>query len=579
MRSEHIDQLVKLYRLAVKMAWITVGLSLLAILFQTCSFWLPDSTCSALGGGPSFVSYLTLPTALIAVWKLRWALKTATSLTELSADSEEQVRASYQRLWNFQTNAGALVTTGAVIMIPLAIPALMLGLAGGTAVFALFGGAWLHMRARKLNREIASPQPASRGTGEAPDLEHTSNASQIEPQAGLVPLVVGSSLLALNVIIEISFTNDLRGIPTFYGTPSNTNAGISMTMGLSTFLDILAFSTIGLAMLIYAIVIKKRISKRRLWVIVGITVVQLLFVQAQLAPVIARGLGPNAAGAKLVSQMGASARTMEWIQTQDLPKGFEGAEPNYYQEEVNARWSAQSMPLNEDSLERICESVISYAIDLGATDWADKHSKTTGAVTDPIGTKAGCLSALNGYPKLKVQRHAVASPEFILAGTSKDGDGSPFAVQLTLLKQGSLGDSPNAWIYELRIHTTYNEDPLTFSGGLAQGDIEINDLLTLIGQERLANPDRNPTDPVFVREILKSYSHPLDIQVVESTPGVANRLDLTNSEGLHICLAIDPWDEAEHGIEDPGYGYGFGFMEDLNVLKGYGNAIEGGCKK
>lgn len=578
MRSEHIEQLVRLYRLAVKMAWVTVGLSLLAILFQTCSAWLPDFICSPLGGGPLFVPYLTLPTALIAVFKLRWALKTANSLTELRAHSEDQALASYQRLWNFQTNAGALVTTGAVIMIPLTIPALIMGLAGGTAVFALFGGAWLHMRARKINREIAFPQLVSMVNGEVPGLNTTSNTAQIEPQGGLVPLVAGACLLALNVIIEIILTNDLRGIPTFYGTPSTTNAGVSMTMGLSTFLDILAFSTIGLSMLIYAIVIRNRISKRRLWAIVCVTLAQLIFVQAQIAPVLARGLGPNELGAQLVRQMDASARTMAWIQAQDLPEGFEGAEPNEYQEEVNARWSAQSSPFNEDSLEYMCESVISYAIELGATDWADRYSKTTGAVADPTETKEGCLSALNGYPKLKVQRHAVASPEFILAGTSIGGSGSPFAVQLTLLKQGSLGDSPNAWIYELMIHTTYNEDPLTFSGGLAQGDIEINDLLTLIAQERLANPDRNPTDPVFLREILQTYQHPLDIQVIESTPGVANRLDLTNSDGLRICLAIDPWDEAEQGIEDPGYGYGFGFMQDLKALRGFGNAVEGGCK-
>jgi hypothetical protein len=172
----------------------------------------------------------------------------------------------------------------------------------------------------------------------------------------------------------------------------------------------------------------------------------------------------------------------------------------------------------------------------------------------------------------------VSSPEFILAGNALGGSKSPFAIQLTLLKQGAAGDYPNTWIYELLIHTAYNEDPLTLEGGLSQGTIEINDLLTLIAQERLAAPDRNPTNPVFVREILKTYSHDIDIRVFESKPGVANRLELTNSDGAHMCLAIDPWNEAEQGQEDPGYGYGFGFMQDLKVLKGFGNAVEGGCK-
>ena len=38
-------------------------------------------------------------------------------------------------------------------------------------------------------------------------------------------------------------------------------------------------------------------------------------------------------------------------------------------------------------------------------------------------------------------------------------------------------------------------------------------------------------------------------------------------------------DEAEQGQPDPGYGYGLGFMQDLKVLKDFGNAVEGGCKK
>ena len=81
-----------------------------------------------------------------------------------------------------------------------------------------------------------------------------------------------------------------------------------------------------------------------------------------------------------------------------------------------------------------------------------------------------------------------------------------------------------------------------------------------------------------MREILKTYSHDIDIRVFETKPGVANRLELTNSDGAHMCLAIDPWNEAEQGQEDPGYGYGLGFMQDLKVLKGFGNAVEGGCK-
>ena len=396
---------------------------------------------------------------------------------------------------------------------------------------------------------------------------------------GRVPLIVATTLLAINVIIELSFTNDLRAIPTFYNEQSTTNAGLSMSMGLSTVVDVLVCGSIGIAVLIYAIAIRKRMPPKRLRLIVVITVAQLLIVQGVIAPVLAKALGPSAVGANLQSQMDDAARTMDWIKSKTLPEGFSGDDSNGVQEEVNARWLAQSSAFEEAFAERTCASVIAYAADLGATQWVEKFTKTKGSVANKAQTQSACLAAVNGYPKLKVQRQTIVSPEFILAGKAVGGSGSPFAATLSLLKQGSSGDFANKWVYELLIHTAYNEDPLTLQGGLSQGTIEINDLLTLIAQERLAAPDRNPTDPAFVRETLKLYQHDIDIQVFETKPGVANHLELTNSDGAHMCLAIDPWDEKREGTEDPGYGYGLGFMQNLDVLKGFGVAVEGGCKK
>ena len=394
-----------------------------------------------------------------------------------------------------------------------------------------------------------------------------------------MPLVIASLLFAFNLIVELSFTNDLRGIPTFYNTQSTTNAAISISMGLSGAFDILCLSAIGLTVLIYSLVVRKRFSNKRFWWIVGISVAQLLLVQGTVAPVLARGLGPSAVGQNLRLQMDQSAETMDWIQSKPLPEGFSASDENSVQEEINVRWLSQSKAFDAANFDKVCAGVIAYAVDLGATDWIEKTGKTKGEVVDTPQTRAACKNALGGYPKLKVQKYTVTSPEFILAGKAQGGAKSPIAVQLTLLKQGTNGDFPNAWIYELAIRTVYNEDPLTTQGGLSEGTIEINDLLTLIAQQRLAAPERNPTDPIFVSEILKTYQHDIDIRVFESTPGVANRLELTNSDGVHMCLAIDPWNEAEQGMEDPGYGYGLGFMQDLRVLKGFGNAVEGGCKK
>ncbi len=571
MKSEQIGQLVKLYDLALKMAWITVGTSVLAILLQSCNLFAPQSACIPFGGALPAVALITFFTGLLAVWGMRWARKQAKSLLELVDQDSEQAQIVYARVWNFQTNAGATVTTGAVIMIPLAIPSLMMGLAGAIGVFALFGGAWIHMKARKINREIAA-------SGGSASNSQISGQVEIEKSAGIAPLFVAAILLLTNVIIEISFTNDLRGIPTFFNAQSTTNAGVSMSMGFAGAFDVLVFSVIGLTLLIYAIVIRKRMPRKRLLIITVLTVAHLLLVQGTLAPLLAKALGPSASGSNLRNQMNESSQTIDWVQTLTLPDGFEALDQNSIQEEVNSRWLVQSAPLNSASFEQTCSNIITFAVELGATNWVEKSGASKGPVSDANKTQAACIRALNGYPKLKVQRHTVTSPDFILAGQAAGGAGSPIALKLNLLKQGSEGEHPNTWIYELTVYTTYNEDALTLEGGLSKGTVEINDVLTLIAQERLAAPDRDPTDPVFVDEILNAYQHNIKIEVVQSKPGVANRLDVTNSDGAHLCLAIDPWDAEREGMEDPGYGYGLGFMDDLKSLKGFGVAVEGGCK-
>ncbi|MEN9969857.1 MAG: hypothetical protein RLZZ229_65, partial [Actinomycetota bacterium] len=227
-----------------------------------------------------------------------------------------------------------------------------------------------------------------------------------QPKAtyGTVPLIVATTLLAINVIIELSFTNDLRAIPTFYNEQSTTNAGLSMSMGLSTVVDVLVCGSIGIAVLIYAIAIRKRMPPKRLRLIVVITVAQLLIVQGVIAPVLAKALGPSAVGANLQSQMDDAARTVDWIKSKTLPESFSGDDSNGVQEEVNVRWLVQSSAFEEAFAERTCASVIAYAADLGATEWVEKFTKTKGSVANEAQTQSACLAAVNGYPKLKVQR-------------------------------------------------------------------------------------------------------------------------------------------------------------------------------
>ena len=401
-------------------------------------------------------------------------------------------------------------------------------------------------------------------------------------RTGLVALIVASLLLAANLLTELVFVSELRDMPSFFQKPSITDSGLSLTMGLATVVDVIFIATTGLGILIYAIKIRRYLPAHRFRVIAIVTVLQLIILPGATSMTTAHFLGPSKVGAQALKNWDASGKTIKLIGGGLLPAGFAKQGSVDEQEQVNARFVAQSSPQDQPEFGKICSNVIAYAKQLGATAWLDKTSNTKGLLTDESKTQDGCLDAIQGYPKLKVQVNTVVSPEFILAGQFKgsgDTNGVPIALSLQLLKQGTAGDHPNTWIYELQIATAFGGDPLALTGGLSKGTVEINDLLQLIGQERLAAPDRNPTEPAFVKEILKSYKHKIAIRVFETKPGVANRLDLTNSDGVHLCLAIDPWDAKREGIEDPGYGYGLGFMDNLKVLHGFGVAVEGGCSK
>ena len=117
-------------------------------------------------------------------------------------------------------------------------------------------------------------------------------------------------------------------------------------------------------------------------------------------------------------------------------------------------------------------------------------------------------------------------------------------------------EKPNTFTFELYISTAYGMDPLLRDGDLSKGTVEVNELLNIIGQARLANPDRNPTDPAFMREILATYKFDIKTKLFESKPGVADRIELTNSDDSHICLSVEPWDEKKMAQPDPGWGYG-----------------------
>ncbi len=581
MTNNQIEKQIKLYKLALILLASATGITI-AGFFQVLAMQSSNGDLSfsnALAGNGLFSPLATLIADLIAAPGMIWLYRSSKKLATLSP---EGARTKYRAIWAFQQIVGTIVTAGAVVMIPGSLMAIQMLLPGFAVVFPIFAGAYIHLRARALNREYRLAQNTPPAVQAELEVENKPEITT-DPKSGMVPLVITGLLLAINVVGEISFYNEFRSDPGF-STLGSSMYPSSMMLGLAQFLDIFVIDLIALVFMIIAIKARARYPKGRMRLIAIFTIANLAIFPGAFATPLALSAGPNAAASQLVSQQKDSYETMNYLQNQPLPAGF-GMIDEFSScldagcgKEVNSFWRTGVYKLEDPAMLETCEAVISYGLNLGLDNYSAGENGETLPLGDGVEAASVCAKTMDEYPRLKVQQYEAISPRFTISGTANFGARSPLQLELMLMKAGKLSEVPNTWGYDFSIATTYNSSPADAgNGGLSQGTVEINALLEAFGQARLAEPDRNPTDPKFVKEILAGYEYPVDITVVESTPGVANRLDLTNSDGAHMCLSIDAWDEEYMGSPDPGTGYGLGYMNDLEVLKGFGNAVEGGC--
>lgn len=399
-----------------------------------------------------------------------------------------------------------------------------------------------------------------------------------EAGAGLMLLIGAALMLAINILTEFSLVNDLRNTPEFFG-PDSRMGSVSWTIGYAGVADFLVFGTLGIAVLVLAVIAKKRIAQKRFIAIVAVSVLQLSLFTGSLAPTIAKALGPSQIATNLQAQAEQALETYNYLQNLEPPIGFEASPGEPFPEDENIEWGLAVNTGSEAPMREKCTAVIDYAFGLGATDWLRKDTRATGKVSNRKSAIDACEATLDGYPRLKVKRVSTVSDSFVMGGVANFEPYTPLTFELLLLNTDPNSDKPNTFVFELYIMTAYGMDPVQRDGYLSLGTVEINELMNIIGQARLAMPDRNPTDPAFMREVLATYKYDIDVQLFESKPGVADRIELTNSDNTHICLSVEPWNEKQMGQTDPGWGYGLGgVFENLSELKGFGNYVDGGCK-
>lgn len=581
MTQLQIEKQIKLYKLALILlataTAITIAGFIQVLAMQASN---PDlSFSNALAGNGLFSPLGTLIADAIAAPGMIWLYRSSKKLATLSPDEASK---KYRGMWAFQQVVGTIVTVGAVIMIPGSLMAIQMLLPGFAVVFPIFAGAFIHLKARALNREmkVGGPTPVP------PASPHEKTAQLpvpvVESSAGLIPMIVAIALFAINLVAEIAFFIEFRNDPELSPLGSSMYP-TSMYLGLVQMLDIFVISTISWVFFIVAYRARRTYVKGRLRLISIFTIGNLLIFPGAFAMPLATALGPSESAKALNVLRQESFETLTQIRSLDLPAGFAMIDEFYscvqagcgY--EVNSGWRTGVYNLDEPDMAGTCKAVIDYAINFGLDTYRAGDSVQPTPIGDGVEAVSVCAELMAQYPVLEVQKVEVLSPTFTITGETNFGAESPLKLELNLLKYGEDWEKPNAWGYQFMITTTYEQESYQNSGGLSQGTVELNALLEAFGQARLAAPDRNPTDPAFVQEVLDTFEYPMDISVVESSPGVANRLDVTNSDGAHICLSIDAWDEAMMGSTDPGTGYGLGFMENLEVLNGFGNAVDGGC--
>jgi hypothetical protein len=582
--SAQVEALIRLYRNALILLAISFGISVLGVVanyFQygdNISFLQLFLTMGVFSPAVSFAGELIALPGMLFLYR---------SALKLRGLDENQQKTQYLKIWGFQQTVGTLVSVGAVIMIPGSGMALQGGVAGLSIVFPIFAGAFIHLKARAINRDINYVKPYAVGELDyRPEKKQNdaTPATAADKSGGMASLIVAALVLVLNVIFEAILFLELRDNPSFDFQTGVLPYPTSMTVGFNQVFDLFVLSTIGIAFLVLAIVARARTPKRRLRAIVIMTVLGLVIFPGTIAVKLAQALGPSSIALEGKENIKDSLSTLQVLNNSELPAGFEMIN-EFYQGEPDSSLRTGVYNLDEPEITSTCQEVVTYVIAKGATQYRASDSGSLQPIAGPDALVETCGTTLGTYPVLKVQRLEVFSePIYFYGPSSFEANGAigvPMSYKLTLIKYGSEWERPYSWGYEFMISTTFAQDINAVLDGLDKPTVEINDLLLHVAQERLANPDKNPTDPTFMAQILATFKHKISIELFEPHPGVAEWLDVKTSDGHQICLSVRPWNETNEGMEDPGFGYSLGFQEDFKSLDeygGYGIAVEGTCQ-
>ena len=233
----------------------------------------------------------------------------------------------------------------------------------------------------------------------------------------------------------------------------------------------------------------------------------------------------------------------------------------------------------ESVADSVCQSSIAYATSRGATDYAVNPDYEPVSYREDD-AQAACVSTLMTPDNVKFAVQTW-SPTFRLSGVS---DGVPFVMDLHEYRFGTQSMDPGKINYFLTVRTTLQPDALLpGQDQLSAGTHELDDLLTVIGQARLSDPDVDPNDGDLIRSALATYPHDIPVTPLVDKDGKIRFIEIqTSDDPQPMCVSIAPWDEEYNGIPDPGSGYGVSSAESVKDLKAnpmFGTQAWGTCSE
>ena len=216
--------------------------------------------------------------------------------------------------------------------------------------------------------------------------------------------------------------------------------------------------------------------------------------------------------------------------------------------------AATTLPMSTPDNKKVCLEVIGVAKELGAFGDVIQGETVTRALAEDETDR--CISMMEA-PQRSVG-FAWWSPSYFLVGNT--GAGTPFAIQLSLSREGVMTEDPNQlgsehYVYQLTTSTSFDiavpSDPQEYRFDYNKPEVQSQALLDSLAYERWMNPKRSPFDPAVADEAVASFKRNFkfegDFEAFRGSDGNVFWLQVKTKSGFNACIATGTAEQLNAG--------------------------------